>query len=109
MTKYNGKDKVGAGIYFCPSELSFKVYDKEGVLPGGMWVRYVKVPTVTMLVVGPVLGAAYVMFLPALGFIMALWAMGEWTRKRLNPTALQTWASTPIPLIEKWREKLNAA
>lgn len=77
MTRCHGNEKVAAGLYFRTAELAFKTLDAEGVLPGTALDAYVRVPAIAMLIVGPLLGAAYVMFLPCIGFVMLFWALGE--------------------------------
>ena len=44
---------------------------KGGVLPGGRDARYLKGPVLGMLLLAPAMGAALVMFLPLMGFVMA--------------------------------------
>jgi hypothetical protein len=41
-----------------------------GPLPGGVDDRYVRVPVLLMLLLAPLMGALYVMFLPFIGFAM---------------------------------------
>ena len=77
MKRCNGNEKVGAGLYMNVGELSFKALDKEGVLPGTEMDTYYRVPALAMLIAGPILGAAYVMFLPCIGFGILLWTLGE--------------------------------
>ncbi len=77
MTRYHGGETVGAGAYFNATELSFKVLSDDGVLPGSAADEYRTVPTVALLVVGPVLGLAYAIFLPFIGLAMVTWAALE--------------------------------
>jgi hypothetical protein len=84
MKRYHGEEKVPAGLYFNLRELAFTSMDEAGCLPGPHATEYHKVPAVALLVVGPVLGAAYVMFLPVLGFAMLAWVGG---RKGLEVSA----------------------
>jgi hypothetical protein len=66
-----GGNKVGGGFY-----LNRKTWDlvtvngKKGLLPGEVDDRYLKVPTLAMLVAAPVLGATLVVFLPFVGFAL---------------------------------------
>jgi len=66
-----GGNKVDGGFY-----LNRKTWDlvtvngKKGVLPGNPDNLFLKVPTVAMLAVAPVLGATLVVFLPFVGFVL---------------------------------------
>jgi hypothetical protein len=51
--------------------------DGEEVLPGTEQEAYLRVPAVAMLVVGPLLGLAFVIFLPLIGFVMVAWIAGR--------------------------------
>ncbi len=48
-----------------------------GILPGGASERYLKVPVVALLVLAPLMGAAYAMFLPFIGFAMLFTFLGK--------------------------------
>lgn len=76
MRRYKGTEKVGAGLYFNLRQLSFKSMDDEGPLPGKTGDIYRRVPTLALLVVGPLLGLVYVIFLPFIGFGMVAWLLG---------------------------------
>lgn len=52
------------------------ISDRPGELPGGEAHRYVKLPVVALLALAPLMGAAYVMFLPFLGFALLFGAAG---------------------------------
>lgn len=70
MKTYRAHQNVEPGIYFNPRHLSFKSMDEEGRLPAtpeGTWHR---VPALALLVVGPLMGLAYAIFLPLIGFAM---------------------------------------
>ena len=76
MKLYKGTEKVEAGLYFNLQHLSFKSVDEEGPLPGKAEDVYRRVPTLALLVVGPLLGFVYVIFLPLIGFAMVAWLLG---------------------------------
>jgi hypothetical protein len=70
MKTYRSHQTVDEGIYFNARHLSFKSMDEDGRLPAepdGTWRR---VPALALLVVGPLLGLAYAIFLPLIGFAM---------------------------------------
>lgn len=76
MKLYKGTEKVAPGLYFNLRQLSFKSVDDEGPLSGRTEDLYRRVPTLALLVVGPLLGFVYVIFLPFIGFAMVAWLLG---------------------------------
>ena len=70
MTRYYGNENVEPGIYFSLEHLSFVSMDESGQLPGSAETVYRRVPAIALLVVGPLVGLAYVIFLPLIGFVM---------------------------------------
>lgn len=70
MTRYYGHEEVDPGIYFSLEHLSFVSMDETGQLPGSPETAYRRVPAIALLVVGPLVGLAYVIFLPLIGFLM---------------------------------------
>ena len=85
MRHYNGNEKVGPGIYLNVKELVFRSIEEEATLDGGAKATWYKVPTVAMLLAGPVLGLAYAMFLPFIGFVMLAGVTFGWVGKQLQP------------------------
>lgn len=77
MRRFKGKEKVEPGIYFNLRKLQFRNMEEAGRLPGTPDDSYRVVPTVAMLVVGPLLGLAFVIFLPLISFIAAGWAVSR--------------------------------
>jgi hypothetical protein len=76
MRRYPGNATVDPGIYFNRRELRFKSMAEEGRLPGGPDATWMRVPALTLLVAGPLLGAVYAIFLPFIGFALLLGALG---------------------------------
>lgn len=70
MKRFHANDQVDPGIYLNLRQLSFKSMSDEGRLPGTEKDVYRRVPALVLLVAGPLLGLAYVIFLPLLGFVM---------------------------------------
>src|SRR5512133_578570 len=76
MAKYTGGMKVGAGYYYNPGRWSVEVVPPEGGnLPGAPSAKYVKVPFPLLLVIVPVLGALFLVFLPLIGFALFAYAI----------------------------------
>ena len=76
MRAYRGSEKVEPGLYFNLRQLSFKSIDEEALLPGSNGEVYRRVPILVLLVVGPLLGLAYAVFLPFIGFAAVAWLLG---------------------------------
>jgi hypothetical protein len=62
---------VPAGFYWRAARWEVVTLSGDGgVLPGGRHERYLRVPMLAMLALAPAMGAALVMFLPLVGFVM---------------------------------------
>jgi hypothetical protein len=73
MTRHHGNDVVKGGFYWSPSRWEIATIPKGGgVLPGEKGVRYIRLPLVLLMLVGPFMGALYVAFLPFIGFALVL-------------------------------------
>jgi len=70
MKRYRGNQTVEPGLYFNLAQLSFKSVETKGPLPGSENDVYRRTPVVALLVVGPILGLAFLIFLPFIGFAM---------------------------------------
>jgi hypothetical protein len=77
MKTYRGGMRVKPGFYWNYGAWTITtVSDEPGPLPGGEEHRYAKVPPVMLLALAPLMGAAYVMFLPLLGFALLFGTAG---------------------------------
>lgn len=71
MKRIRGGAKVKAGFYWRPSRWEIvPVPGAGGVLPGSSGDAYVRIPTLGMLLLGPAMGALFVVFLPLIGFVL---------------------------------------
>jgi len=71
MTSYNGNSKVKSGYYFSTNSFAVEVVSEDGgTLPGPSTTHYVSVPFPLLFVVIPVVGLAFLMFLPLIGFAL---------------------------------------
>ncbi len=71
MTTFHGNSSVSGGYYFSMKNLNVEVIgDEGGTLPGDAAARYVRVPFPALFLVVPVVGLAFLMFLPAIGFAL---------------------------------------
>lgn len=70
MTRYNGGEMVKAGFYCNLAGWEMVTAKKGEALPGTKETRYLRIPTLLLMAVGPILGALMVVFLPLIGFVM---------------------------------------
>jgi hypothetical protein len=88
MTTYHGNSKVKSGYYFSTSTLAVEVIGEEGGrLPGGSTTRYYSVPFPLLFAIIPVVGLAFLMFLPMIGFALLGVAMAKSVTGRLHEGA----------------------
>lgn len=76
MKRFKGSETVPPGLYLNLRQVAFKSIDEEGPLPGGSEDVWRAVPTLLLLVVGPLMGLAFVVFLPLICFAMVGWLLG---------------------------------
>ena len=100
MKRFNGGTRVGGGYYF-----NLKTWEvaniaaHEGVLPGEAKDTYLHAPLPALLVVAPVLGLGFAMFLPFIGFAMPAWALG----KKLIGTGTKAAADVAATVAAPWQ------
>ena len=71
MTTYRGGDTVQPGFYINLRGLSFEMIDEQPkALPGDSLATYRRVPAVAMLAAAPLIGLAFLVFLPFIGIAM---------------------------------------
>lgn len=71
MRKYNGGETVKAGFYWNRANWAAEVVPAAGgTLPGEQAVTYDRIPWPLLLVLAPVMGGAFAMFLPFIGLAM---------------------------------------
>jgi hypothetical protein len=76
MATINGNTKVKGGYYFSMKTLAVEVIGEEGgTLPGPSDARYLAVPFPLLFLVMPVVGLAFLMFLPMIGFVLLAQAL----------------------------------
>jgi hypothetical protein len=80
--RFAGGEQVKAGFYWNLREWEANIIPREGgVLAAKDDARYLRVPLPLLLVVAPLMGAAYAMFLPFIGFAMvAMYLAGRMKR-----------------------------
>ena len=86
MTKYNGGETVKAGFYWNRGTWGVELVPAEGgTLPGGDTTTYLRVPWPLLLVIAPVMGGAFAMFLPFIGIaLLVQFAWAAVTGRRVS-------------------------
>jgi hypothetical protein len=70
MKRYQGGESAPQGVYLSLSTGEFiQLYGEVLILPGKDEVKYVKVPAPLMMVAGPFVGLAFIIFLPVTGVL----------------------------------------
>jgi hypothetical protein len=71
MATFNGNSSVNGGYYLSTKSFAIEVIGNDGgTLPGPASVKYLAVPFPLLFLVVPVIGLAFLMFLPAIGFAL---------------------------------------
>jgi hypothetical protein len=69
---------VKGGCYLNRDQLDLVVVSgPQGTLPGRQRDRYLRIPAPAMLVLAPVLGGLFVVFVPLAGFVLVLKHLGR--------------------------------
>ena len=79
MFRYTGGQTVGSGTYWDVMTGTRVDFDQEGTLPGGNRAKYLKASSGAILLLGPILGLAYVVLMPIMGIVTALSLMVQKT------------------------------
>lgn len=78
MARHIGGSPAQSGYYWSPRHWSITPIPRPGgFLPGGPGDRYLRVPTLAVLLLMPILGGLFVVFLPLIGFALVAWALGK--------------------------------
>lgn len=78
MEKKFGGQMTRGGVYLSLRTGEVVALPREGgELPGRTTVPYVRIPTALGAVLGPLVGLAYVIFLPFIGLAMITWFAGR--------------------------------
>ena len=98
MTIKNAGERANGGFWFNTKTWEIHLHKKAGdMLPGAEGERYLRVPTIALLVLGPVMGFLFVIFLPAIGFALTFREVGRRTKALFAGTAREKKeARTPV-------------
>jgi hypothetical protein len=88
MARYHGNETVNPGFYWNPAKWEITTIEKKGApLPGGEEMNYHRIPLLLVLLLGPIMGAAYVIFLPLIGFGLFFGFLGKKALAHANRVA----------------------
>jgi hypothetical protein len=92
MTTRKAGQAAKVGFYFNTRTWEMDLHRKDGdVLPGGENDRYIRVPAVALLFLGPIMGFFFVIFLPFIGFALVVRELGHraagWFGRKARETA----------------------
>jgi hypothetical protein len=97
MTKLSAGTKAGRGYYFNTKTWTLHPVSVEGeTLPGASNEKYLRIPLLLAFVVAPLMGAAFLMFLPFIGFYLAFHAAFRSVAKLFRHSATEI-AATMSP------------
>jgi hypothetical protein len=78
MTRRNAGEAARMGFYFNTRTWEIDLHRKDGgALSGRDGDRYVRIPAAALLVLGPVMGFFFVIFLPFIGFALVARELGH--------------------------------
>ena len=111
MKRYYGGEVVKRGIYLSLKRKDLvTIENEEGLLPSGGNDSYFEVPPLVMIVVGPLMGLIYVIFLPFISFAMIvglvankLWLGVRWIGESLLGVAAANWRPG-VAYFAWWRQ-----
>jgi hypothetical protein len=85
--KYNGGEMVRYGFYWNVGEWEAQIVPREGAqLKGTPADSYLRMPLVALLVLAPLMGAAFAFFLPFIGFGMLVMFLAGKLRSMFSTT-----------------------
>ena len=97
MTKLGAGEKATRGYWFNAKTWTLHPVRAEGeTLPGAAGEKYLRIPLVVAFVVAPLMGAAFLMFLPFIGFYLAFQAALRPVAKLFHHSATE-FAATMSP------------
>jgi hypothetical protein len=96
----NGGTQVKGGFYFNPHGLRIvAVSGKTGLLAGEPSERFIRIPALAVLLLAPILGGMFVVFLPVIGFVL----VGQYFARMAAKTVTRTAGSMAGNVAPAWR------
>ena len=100
MARFNGGSRVPGGYYWNPRHWSVTpVAGEAGTLPGGSSDRYLRIHWLVALLLAPLLGGLFVVFLPFIGFAMFF----QWVFRKVTGTAREGARDLAATVTPGWR------
>jgi hypothetical protein len=100
MAQRIGGTAAKSGFYWNLGKWEMTLVPKQGgILPGNASDKYMKVPVIGLLFLAPMMGAAYAMFLPFIGFALLFTFLGKKALAAAGVGAMGVGAT----IIEDWR------
>ena len=88
MARYHGNDTVKPGFYWNPARWDLTTIEKKGTkLPGDEELNCHRIALPLVILLGPIMGAAYVIFLPLIGFGLFFGFLGKKALAYFNQAA----------------------
>lgn len=95
-----GGTRVEKGHYFSARSWTLTPVASDGaLLPGASEERYLKVPLVAAFALAPLMGAAFLMFLPLIGFYLAAGAVVRPVARLFQRSATEVAATMSPPWV----------
>jgi hypothetical protein len=96
---HTGGTKVGSGFYWSMGAWDMTMVPAEGgLLPGGTDRTYTRIPTFLFLLMAPIMGALYVVFLPFVGFALVF----SYAFRGLRHMAADAFMNVAVAVAPKW-------
>lgn len=110
MKRMSGGTEAQPGFYWNAADWQIVTVEKEPrALPGGREQAYVKVPAVGMLMLAPLLGLSFVVFLPFVGFALVARQLGRKMMSVAGVVGDKLWAADAEDRVEKERAAARPA
>ena len=88
MARYHGNNTVNPGFYWNPTKWEITTIEKKGAkLPGDEELNYRRIPLPLVILLGPIIRTAYMIFLPLIGFDLFFGFLGKKALAHLNRAA----------------------
>ena len=100
MARFDGGSRVPGGYYWNPGQWSVTPVAKDGeMLPGSASDRYLRIHWLVALLLAPLLGGLFVVFLPFIGFAMFF----QWVFHKVTGTAREGARDLAATVTPGWR------
>lgn len=102
MKRMSGGTKAEPGFYWNAADWQIVTVEKAPrALPGGSEQKYVRVPAAGMLLLAPLLGLSFVVFLPFVGFALVARQLGRKVVQGAGVVRGRLWAEDAEPRVKE--------